>query len=72
MRQVPGMGRLRPAAATTTAGLVIAGAWTDTGWPDTMEGAVRSGLNAVRALRTAGGEHCGDQAGRQAPIGATA
>jgi len=51
MRQVPGMGRLRPAAATTTAGLVIAGAWTDTGWPDTMEGAVRSGLNAVRELR---------------------
>jgi len=32
-------------------GLVLAGAWTDTGWPDTMEGAVRSGLNAVRALR---------------------
>jgi monoamine oxidase len=51
MRQVPGLGRLRPAAATATAGLVIAGAWTDTGWPDTMEGAVRSGLNAVRELR---------------------
>jgi squalene-associated FAD-dependent desaturase len=51
MRQVPGVGRLRPAAATDTAGLVLAGAWTDTGWPDTMEGAVRSGLNAVRELR---------------------
>ncbi|HEY2306463.1 MAG TPA: FAD-dependent oxidoreductase [Streptosporangiaceae bacterium] len=51
MRQVPGVGRLRPAAATATAGLVVAGAWTDTGWPDTMEGAVRSGLNAVRELR---------------------
>jgi squalene-associated FAD-dependent desaturase len=51
MRQVPGLGRLRPAAATATAGLVVAGAWTDTGWPDTMEGAVRSGLNAVRELR---------------------
>jgi monoamine oxidase len=51
MRQVPGVGRLRPAAATATAGLVLAGAWTDTGWPDTMEGAVRSGLNAVRELR---------------------
>jgi monoamine oxidase len=51
MRQVPGVGRLRPGAATATAGLVLAGAWTDTGWPDTMEGAVRSGLNAVRELR---------------------
>ncbi len=51
MRQVPGMGRLRPGAATATPGLVLAGAWTDTGWPDTMEGAVRSGLNAVRELR---------------------
>jgi monoamine oxidase len=51
MRQVPGLGRLRPGAATATPGLVLAGAWTDTGWPDTMEGAVRSGLNAVRELR---------------------
>jgi monoamine oxidase len=51
MRQLPGVGRLRPAAATATGGLVLAGAWTDTGWPDTMEGAVRSGLNAVRELR---------------------
>jgi monoamine oxidase len=28
---------------------VLAGAWTDTGWPATMEGAVRSGLTAARA-----------------------
>ena len=51
LRQVPGCERLRPEAATALPGLVLAGAWTDTGWPDTMEGAVRSGLNAVRALR---------------------
>jgi squalene-associated FAD-dependent desaturase len=51
MRQESGVGRLRPGAATATPGLVLAGAWTDTGWPDTMEGAVRSGLNAVRELR---------------------
>jgi len=51
MRQVSGVGRLRPAAATAVPGLVLAGAWTDTGWPDTMEGAVRSGLNATRELR---------------------
>jgi uncharacterized protein with NAD-binding domain and iron-sulfur cluster len=49
-RQVPGSARLRPKAATGLPGLVLAGSWTDTGWPDTMEGAVRSGLNAVRAL----------------------
>jgi len=51
MHQVPGVGRLRPGAATAVPGLVLAGAWTDTGWPDTMEGAVRSGLNATRELR---------------------
>jgi squalene-associated FAD-dependent desaturase len=50
-RQVPGSGRLRPRASTALPGLVLAGSWTDTGWPDTMEGAVRSGLNAVLALR---------------------
>lgn len=53
-RQVPGTARLRPKAATALPGLVLAGSWTDTGWPDTMEGAVRSGLNAVLALRDAG------------------
>jgi hypothetical protein len=50
-RQAPGCGQLRPAAATGLPGLVLAGAWTDTGWPDTMEGAVRSGLNAALELR---------------------
>jgi monoamine oxidase len=50
-RQSPGSGRLRPQAATAMPGLVLAGAWTATGWPDTMEGAVRSGLSAVLALR---------------------
>jgi uncharacterized protein with NAD-binding domain and iron-sulfur cluster len=49
-RQVPGTARLRPAAATALPGLALAGSWTDTGWPDTMEGAVRSGLTAVIAL----------------------
>jgi squalene-associated FAD-dependent desaturase len=50
-RAVPGTWRLRPGAATALPGLVLAGSWTDTGWPDTMEGAVRSGLNAALALR---------------------
>ena len=50
-RQAPGSGALRPKAATRRPGLVLAGAWTDTGWPDTMEGAVRSGLTAAVELR---------------------
>ncbi len=50
-RQAPGSGALRPKAATRHPGLVLAGAWTDTGWPDTMEGAVRSGLAAAVELR---------------------
>ena len=49
-RQVPGTAALRPGAATPLGGLVLAGAWTDTGWPDTMEGAVRSGLEAARTI----------------------
>jgi predicted NAD/FAD-dependent oxidoreductase len=50
-RQAPGTAALRPKAATRWPGLVLAGAWTDTGWPDTMEGAVRSGLAAAVELR---------------------
>jgi protoporphyrinogen oxidase len=53
-RQVPGTAKLRPKSATALPGLALAGSWTDTGWPDTMEGAVRSGLNAVIALHQSG------------------
>jgi uncharacterized protein with NAD-binding domain and iron-sulfur cluster len=49
-RQGPGTGRLRPGAQTPVPGLALAGAWTDTGWPDTMEGAVRSGQNAAACV----------------------
>jgi squalene-associated FAD-dependent desaturase len=49
-RQVPGSARLRPAARTRLPGCVLAGAWTATGWPDTMEGAVRSGNEAARIV----------------------
>jgi len=50
-RQAPGSGALRPQPGTELPGLVLAGAWTDTGWPDTMESAVRSGLAAAIELR---------------------
>ena len=49
-RQAPGIGAIRPGTATSVPGLVLAGAWTDTGWPDTMEGAVRSGEQAAERL----------------------
>ncbi|MEU3269819.1 hydroxysqualene dehydroxylase HpnE [Saccharomonospora sp. NPDC006951] len=46
-RQGPGTAGLRPQAATRLPGLALAGSWTATGWPDTMEGAVRSGHRAA-------------------------
>ncbi|MEI7519993.1 MAG: hydroxysqualene dehydroxylase HpnE [Thermoleophilia bacterium] len=48
----PGQASRRPGAITPVQGLVLAGNWTATGWPATMEGAVRSGLTAVNALHT--------------------
>lgn len=47
-RQAPGTARLRPGPRTGVPRLFLAGAWTDTGWPATMESAVRSGLSAAR------------------------
>jgi hypothetical protein len=46
-RQAPGTRALRPGPRSAIPGLYLAGAWTDTGWPATMEGAVRSGLAAA-------------------------
>jgi squalene-associated FAD-dependent desaturase len=48
-RGVPGTAAHRPGPVTAVPGLFLAGAWTDTGWPATMEGAVRSGVAAARA-----------------------
>jgi len=51
----PGVDRWRPAQQTNTPGLFLAGDWTQTGWPATMEGAVRSGYLAAEAvLRSSG------------------
>jgi len=46
----PGSERHRPGPQTARPNVTRAGAWTGTGWPATMEGAVRSGLAAARAL----------------------
>jgi squalene-associated FAD-dependent desaturase len=51
-RPAPGAEALRPGPRTPLPNLVLAGAWTDTGWPATMESAVRSGLAATQALLT--------------------
>ena len=52
-RQGPGTRRLR-LGTDGAEGLFLAGAWTDTGWPATMEGAVRSGVAAARAALARG------------------
>ena len=46
----PDTETLRPGAVSTTAGVFLAGDWTNTGWPGTMEGAVRSGYAAADAI----------------------
>ena len=46
----PGVDRLRPPQRTPVDGLFLAGDWTDTGWPATMEGAVRSGYLAGQGI----------------------
>ena len=51
----PGVSRLRPSQRTPVGNLLLAGDWTDTGWPATMESAVRSGLMAAREVLMAAG-----------------
>lgn len=46
----PGLEASRPTAHTPVANLFLAGDWTRSGWPATMEGAVRSGYLAAEAL----------------------
>ncbi|MFO0813855.1 MAG: hydroxysqualene dehydroxylase HpnE [Gemmatales bacterium] len=47
---VPGVDDLRPGQATSLTNLFLAGDYTRSGWPATMEGAVRSGYLAAKAL----------------------
>ncbi|MGA2006233.1 MAG: FAD-dependent oxidoreductase, partial [Solirubrobacteraceae bacterium] len=53
-RATPGTAALRPAAATALEGVVLAGAWTATGWPATLESAALSGHAAAAALLAQG------------------
>ncbi len=51
----PGIDVYRPAQSTAWPRVFLAGDWTATGWPATMEGAVRSGYLAAEALSSAAG-----------------
>jgi zeta-carotene desaturase len=46
----PGLEEKRPRTATDFSNLFLAGDWTRSGWPATMEGAVRSGYLAAEAV----------------------
>ncbi len=50
---VPGLDALRPGPQSGWPGLVLAGDWTATGWPSTMESAARSGYIAAEAVTNA-------------------
>ena len=51
----PGVEAARPGPATRFPNLFLAGDWTRSGWPPTMEGAVRSGYLAAEAIAAAAG-----------------
>ncbi len=55
-RPLPGTANLRPSTTTSVNGLLLAGDWTNTGWPSTMEGAVLSGNSAAEAIIRGGNE----------------
>jgi hypothetical protein len=53
----PDIERLRPPQQTAIPNLFLAGDWTATGWPATMEGAVRSGYLAAEAIARSAGRN---------------
>ena len=59
----PGTDSLRPGAECSLPGVYLAGAWSDTGWPATMEGAVRSGTGAGRLAVRHASASAGHRAG---------
>jgi zeta-carotene desaturase len=53
---LPGLEALRPVSETPIVNFFLAGDWTKSGWPATMEGAVRSGYLAAEAVTKAAGQ----------------
>jgi squalene-associated FAD-dependent desaturase len=53
---LPRIGTRRPSQRTACAAIAIAGAWTETGWPDTMESAIRSGRAAASVILSGASE----------------
>jgi squalene-associated FAD-dependent desaturase len=53
---VPGVDNWRPSQTTAIQNLYLAGDWTQTGWPATMEGAVRSGYLVAEAVLARAGK----------------
>lgn len=52
----PGVEHLRPGPQTPLENVLVAGDWTDTGWPATMEGAARSGYACAERLMERAGQ----------------
>jgi zeta-carotene desaturase len=52
----PGSDQWRPGPRCSVENLFLAGDWTRTGWPATMEGAVRSGYIAAEAILNSAGK----------------
>ena len=68
-RCTPGANRLRPGPVTPARNFFLAGEWTRTGWPSTMEGAIISGYNAAAAVIASASPH-EDPFGAADPFGA--
>ncbi|EKV31579.1 hypothetical protein C882_3952 [Caenispirillum salinarum AK4] len=57
LAHTPGIDTRRPGPRTGLGNLLLAGDWTATGYPCTVEGAVRSGVTAARTARTIAALH---------------
>ncbi len=64
----PGVDQRRPPQDIGAQNFFLAGDWTRTGWPSTMEGAVRSGYLAAEAVAAKAGKPSGFPAGLNLPL----
>lgn len=65
---LPGVEKLRPIQQSPVSNLYVAGEWTKTGWPSTMESAARSGYMAAEAILRQEGTHT-ELVPRPLPVG---